>query len=1224
MAIRTILGVLLIAGINFSAIFPLAHAQDFNREELLRFAEQKSAEWENAIHIQDSLRKNYTGKLISGQSKKIFPGKSGLLPLFYQTSNLEAAEAVSNSKIWNGGIAGLDLSGSGEVIGFWDKDKPRLDHQEFSERVTFEDTAAGTINNHATQMVGTMAAEGKDPAAKGMVFAANVEAYNWDNDAAEMATAAAGDLKLSAHPYTNSAGWVYDYLDDGKWMWYSLAEYDSTKAYQFGYYDHQALEWDSIAYLAPDYLIVKAAGNQRGAGPDDQPVEHWELKDSDGEFVLFDTMAVRPVNGGGTGFETLTSASLSKNVLVVGAVKSTTGDFSDLTSIEALNGSGFGPTDDGRIKPDIVAPADGLYTTISSSPTSYGNSSGTSAATSVVTGSAALIAEHYQNIFSETFSSAGMKALLSHTVDDIGNPGPDYKHGWGMLNTERAARFLSAYQADDSMVSLTETTLSENGTISLTYQNTNNLPLKITIAWTDPAGTIPETANDPEDIILVNDLDLKVTDFNSEVFEPWVLDRELPDQNATTGSNSADNIEQVWIENPVKSNYEIGISHKGDLQSGSQKVAILISPEEPEIVRKTIANGSWENPSVWKDGVVPTGYYNQAQISHEVTLNNHTEIHSLSFEGENAQLNLDSFELTLSNSLYFTQDSKGFYGDSNSSLNITGWSGFSDPLKFAPGGEKLENFTLNIPENDTMHLASKLDMYGKIEIKNGVLSAGEGNLGLIADSNHIANLISGQGEISGTISYSRTYYQGEGWRLMSVPFRDVNFSSLNEHFHTQGGNWASYQVSEPNSNLWFFDAGTQSYTGYYGENSTFTAGSGFLMYMYDDFVDGTFSLPGAWEISGEEEISVSVPLHSAEAEEQSYNLVGNPFAGTLDWHQIVEDNPGIATNYAVWNPELTNGGGSAGFQYYNMLGGESPGAAGRFIAPMQGFFIQATEAEAEINFTQNQKAVDGSPVILGKEIEENISSWIQFHLLDEEDNVLEQEIYLVINPDASRSKDKSDVSRFNSLSGENNTLSFLGENGDKLAFEGRSMENDYEKFELLADIDRSGNYTIEWPIWKQIPEDWSISLKDEETGKTVDLRSQPGHSFTHQAKQSKQAHNQRLERITDKAESEPRFKITISSNPEKNEIPDYFLLHQNFPNPFNPVTVIRYQLPVNSHVQLRIFDLLGREVALLVNERMQEGNYEVNFDASQIASGIYVYRLKADDFLQSRKMTLIK
>jgi hypothetical protein len=88
-------------------------------------------------------------------------------------------------------------------------------------------------------------------------------------------------------------------------------------------------------------------------------------------------------------------------------------------------------------------------------------------------------------------------------------------------------------------------------------------------------------------------------------------------------------------------------------------------------------------------------------------------------------------------------------------------------------------------------------------------------------------------------------------------------------------------------------------------------------------------------------------------------------------------------------------------------------------------------------------------------------------------------------------------------------------------------------------------------------------------------------------------------------------------------ITNYELL-QNFPNPFNPSTTISYQLPKAGFVLLKVYNLLGKEVAVLVNEVKSEGKYSINFDAADLPSGFYIYSLKVNDFVQNQKMILMK
>ena len=91
-----------------------------------------------------------------------------------------------------------------------------------------------------------------------------------------------------------------------------------------------------------------------------------------------------------------------------------------------------------------------------------------------------------------------------------------------------------------------------------------------------------------------------------------------------------------------------------------------------------------------------------------------------------------------------------------------------------------------------------------------------------------------------------------------------------------------------------------------------------------------------------------------------------------------------------------------------------------------------------------------------------------------------------------------------------------------------------------------------------------------------------------------------------------------------NEVPAGYSLSQNFPNPFNPSTVIRFQLPVTGQVVLKVYDVMGREVSLLVNEKLNAGTYSIEWDASQFTSGTYFYKITSGDFSETKKMLLLK
>jgi hypothetical protein len=100
--------------------------------------------------------------------------------------------------------------------------------------------------------------------------------------------------------------------------------------------------------------------------------------------------------------------------------------------------------------------------------------------------------------------------------------------------------------------------------------------------------------------------------------------------------------------------------------------------------------------------------------------------------------------------------------------------------------------------------------------------------------------------------------------------------------------------------------------------------------------------------------------------------------------------------------------------------------------------------------------------------------------------------------------------------------------------------------------------------------------------------------------------------------------IIITGIKNENKIPSGFSLHQNYPNPFNPSTTISYNLINTGHVRLSIFDVLGKEVSVLVNEKQSSGSYEVRWNASALPSGVYFYRLESGSFSDVKKMILVK
>jgi Subtilase family/GEVED domain/Secretion system C-terminal sorting domain len=494
-------------------------------------------------------------------------------PLYIATeSNAKAAATTRTDQLYSGGSLGLSLSGSSDAVknrlGIWDGGAVLATHQEFGTRVTQQDNASGG-DLHATHVGGTMVAAGASAQARGMSFGANLKAWDFSGDVAEM-TAAANNLAISNHSYGFQAGWVFNGTTL-RWAWYGNVNVSATEDYKFGFYDSNAQNWDKIANAAPFYLIVKSAGNNRD-----------ETGPAAGTYYFLGTSTRDSSNiarSKNDGYDILSTTSTAKNILTVGAVNGTAGNPPAQSSdIKISSFSSWGPTDDGRIKPDLVAVGVNLFSASNASTTAYAVESGTSMAAPQTSGSLLLLQEAYANLNAgQLMKASTLKGLALHTADDAGNAGPDYVYGWGLLNMEKAAKVI--LNADKSY-SLTERNLANGGTFSQKITASGKGALTATISWTDPEAIVfgvSATNLNNRTPKLVNDLDIKITDGTNN-FLPFILNPDKPADLATRGDNIRDNIEQILIPDAVPGRtYTLTVSHKGTLRNASQDYGLIIS-----------------------------------------------------------------------------------------------------------------------------------------------------------------------------------------------------------------------------------------------------------------------------------------------------------------------------------------------------------------------------------------------------------------------------------------------------------------------------------------------------------------------------------------------------------------------------------------------------------------------------------------------------------------------
>jgi hypothetical protein len=221
-----------------------------------------------------------------------------------------------------------------------------------------------------------------------------------------------------------------------------------------------------------------------------------------------------------------------------------------------------------------------------------------------VTGTCALLQQHYQNTHSSSsMRSATLKGLTIHSADEAGAAaGPDYIYGWGLMNAEQAAELISLDSYGNNVID--ERVLSNGSTYTRSIESDGTNPLRVTICWTDPQG-IPLSSDllNNRTPMLVNDLDLKLTE-NSIAYYPWKLDPDNPSNAATNSTeNNVDNVEQVYISDPVEGTYTIEVSHDGTLSGGSQAFSIIVSGNSECVDGSIIYNTETEKFNFCEDGM---------------------------------------------------------------------------------------------------------------------------------------------------------------------------------------------------------------------------------------------------------------------------------------------------------------------------------------------------------------------------------------------------------------------------------------------------------------------------------------------------------------------------------------------------------------------------------------------------------------------------------------------
>jgi hypothetical protein len=547
---------------------------------------------------------------------------------YVSPNNVSGAHTVNVDDLWpfykdSNGTTGYSLDGTGQTIGLWDPSGSVLTtHYEFGGRIIQSDfdSPPSPIAQHATWMAGTLASTGENgwvlfpdetffnvgKQSTGAAFNANVNAYDTADITDELYAEFGAGTQLTTHSYGITSGWSFD---GSSWYW--NGSFVTPEDWKFGAYVGSAggiapRQLDSFSYDAPNTLLVFSAGDDRGEGPG-APL--W-------------------TDGDDGGYDSLNPSACAKDVLTVGGVYDIQGNYAGPSSVVSAEFSSMGPTDDGRIKPDVVAQAVrtgtgtsnphgfvGFVTTDSGSDEAFTLGepavSGTSFAAPTVCGGLALVMQKRSIDRPEWVNngypvlSSTLRGLAIHTADQAGpSAGPSYMFGYGLFDAAAAAILVhqDATSGDNPAGNgpkpfVKEVELDNTTATYIQFKMhavDSATPLKATICWTDKEGPAQTTgAIDEKGKRLVNDLDLRIyppgtTTFDpnaSSAFKPWILNPDLDNktaavrgQAATTGDDSTNNVEQVVVSNPGTSgDYIVRVTYKGTLVNGYQWVSILLS-----------------------------------------------------------------------------------------------------------------------------------------------------------------------------------------------------------------------------------------------------------------------------------------------------------------------------------------------------------------------------------------------------------------------------------------------------------------------------------------------------------------------------------------------------------------------------------------------------------------------------------------------------------------------
>lgn len=582
---------------SVSFLFSLYYINGQDRKLKNEFALQRVENEKKLDQFLPKTAKHYSDKSAE-DLKKNLAGFAGEVPLFYSIEETSANATSNVDELQAGTVSGVPaVTGNGIKITIFDAGRIQDTHEQFAtNRAVNKEASTEAKHYHGTNvnslLIGNGLATGNftqssvsypKANAKGILPQAVTDNYMFgattingtvQNNYEKLASLP--DLNISNHSYGINSGWNKPGTAN-TYYWYGNYDLNHQDTYA-GAYGVQDYNFDKIVYSQPQQIIVKSTGNYYGVGPNASSVKY-RYNTTTNAWVLFGANDEVPPANCSQGNNCIYFGSLAKNIITVGAVNQlTTPDLKYTQASDVVKGSfsSAGPRKDGAVKPDLTAVGVDMimanYITSNPSATNlYVVNYGTSYAAPIVTGIAGALTQIQRNISGNNsfiFKADEMKALLTHTANEAGRPGPDVWYGWGLVDAKKAAQVLVNRLNEDAY--LEKNNLQSGIKFTKQVKASGSEPLKVSVSWVDPA--IAYFTNDTDlqqnnSSRLVNDLDVRVIDeANGSVYFPWKLDISNPNANATKGDNSVDNVEQIVIDNPTANGlYRIEVTNKNPL-----------------------------------------------------------------------------------------------------------------------------------------------------------------------------------------------------------------------------------------------------------------------------------------------------------------------------------------------------------------------------------------------------------------------------------------------------------------------------------------------------------------------------------------------------------------------------------------------------------------------------------------------------------------------------------